>query len=121
MLRGWMGKGPSDEDIEWAKQKALDLVGNWLERFDAVVIGPGLGRDPLVHSTVRSVARQLPRSPASFQGLDFHTPRPLSLWLLPQYHKPWFVVFLSFILLVCWFVLTYFWWAPGGEKLLEVR
>jgi hypothetical protein len=30
------------------KDKVLADVGKWLERFDCIVIGPGLGRDPLL-------------------------------------------------------------------------
>lgn len=30
------------------KEKVLAEVGKWLERFDCIVIGPGLGRDPLL-------------------------------------------------------------------------
>ncbi len=32
--------------------KAVSAVDHWLERFDVVIVGPGLGRDELVHETV---------------------------------------------------------------------
>ena len=40
-----------------ARQRAaaVQAIEPWLDRFDAVVIGPGLGRDPLVLSTVAEV------------------------------------------------------------------
>jgi ATP-dependent NAD(P)H-hydrate dehydratase len=34
------------------RQRAVDAVGPWLERFDVLVVGPGLGRDPLILETV---------------------------------------------------------------------
>ena len=41
------------------KQKILDkslgAVMHWLERFDTVIIGPGLGRDEMVHHVVIEV------------------------------------------------------------------
>ena len=37
------------------RDRALAAVDPWLHRFDAVVLGPGLGRDPLVLSTVAEV------------------------------------------------------------------
>lgn len=41
-----------EEEISGLKDKVLAEVGKWLQRFDCIVIGPGLGRDPilLVHS-----------------------------------------------------------------------
>lgn len=35
------------------KDKVLAEVGKWLERFDCIVIGPGLGRDSIL--LVRSI------------------------------------------------------------------
>jgi hypothetical protein len=50
-----------DEGIKAdAVKKAVKAIGHWLERFDAVIIGPGLGRDELVHDTVVEVLRSFP-------------------------------------------------------------
>ena len=38
-----------------AVQRAVEATNHWMERFDVVVIGPGLGRDKLVHETVIQV------------------------------------------------------------------
>jgi ATP-dependent NAD(P)H-hydrate dehydratase len=35
--------------------KAVGAIQHWLPRFDVMVIGPGLGRDPWVHATVTEV------------------------------------------------------------------
>lgn len=35
--------------------KSLGAVLHWLERFDTVIIGPGLGRDEMVHQVVIQV------------------------------------------------------------------
>lgn len=40
---------------EFAQRQAVRDIGQWLDRFDAVVIGPGLGRDHFVLSTVAEV------------------------------------------------------------------
>lgn len=34
------------------RQRAVDAVAPWLERFDVLVVGPGLGRDPSILETV---------------------------------------------------------------------
>lgn len=46
-----------EQEIGDLKEKVLADVGQWLERFDCIVIGPGLGRDPIL----------LVRSNANFQ------------------------------------------------------
>ena len=38
-----------------ARQRAVAAIKPWLDRFDAVVVGPGLGRDPLILDTVAEV------------------------------------------------------------------
>ena len=38
-----------------AVRTAVRATSHWMERFDVVVIGPGLGRDELVHETVIQV------------------------------------------------------------------
>ncbi len=37
-----------EEDRAEVKEKVMEEVGKWLERFDCIVIGPGLGRDSLL-------------------------------------------------------------------------
>ena len=46
---------PTTQGQEQARQQAVQAIEPWLDRFDAVVIGPGLGRDPLILSTVAEV------------------------------------------------------------------
>ena len=36
--------------------KALGAIKHWLERFDTIIIGPGLGRDEMVHYVVKEVS-----------------------------------------------------------------
>jgi ATP-dependent NAD(P)H-hydrate dehydratase len=47
------GDAPVDAEL---RQRAVAAIESWLDRFDAVVVGPGLGRDPLTLSTVSEVA-----------------------------------------------------------------
>lgn len=35
-----------DEDRIFLFNKAISEVDKWMERFDCLVVGPGLGRDP---------------------------------------------------------------------------
>lgn len=42
-----------EEERTKLKEKVLADVGKWLERFDCIVIGPGLGRDSIL--LVRSI------------------------------------------------------------------
>lgn len=37
-----------DEDKKSISKKVLAEVDKWMERFDCLVIGPGLGRDPFL-------------------------------------------------------------------------
>lgn len=39
--------------------KALGSIKHWLERFDTIIIGPGLGRDEMVHYVVIEVFKLL--------------------------------------------------------------
>ena len=51
--------------------KSLASIKHWLERFDTIIIGPGLGRDEMVHHVVIEV-----------------TPvvcAPLTCWLSPSF------------------------------------
>ena len=43
-----------------AVERAVSATNHWMERFDVVVIGPGLGRDALVHDTVIQVHEGAP-------------------------------------------------------------
>ena len=36
-------------------KEAVEQITHWADRFDCMVIGPGLGRDELVHDTVKQV------------------------------------------------------------------
>ncbi len=38
--------------------KSLGAIKHWLERFDTIIIGPGLGRDEMVHHVVIEVSPQ---------------------------------------------------------------
>ena len=51
---------------------AFQAINHWLPRFDVLVIGPGLGRDPWVHDTVVQ-ATALPQNqiPACFCRTPF--------------------------------------------------
>ncbi|GAB2266512.1 hypothetical protein Dimus_001516 [Dionaea muscipula] len=54
--------GVRDEDKPSLSSKVLSEVQKWMERFDCIVIGPGLGRDPLLLDCVSKImkhARQL--------------------------------------------------------------
>lgn len=37
-------------------KEAVDQIRHWADRFDVMVIGPGLGRDELVHTAVKEVS-----------------------------------------------------------------
>lgn len=37
-----------DEDRSFILEKVLAEVDKWMERFDCLVVGPGLGRDPFL-------------------------------------------------------------------------
>ena len=43
------------------KKKILDrgfgAIQHWLPRFNVMIIGPGLGRDEMVHDTIKQVLR----------------------------------------------------------------
>lgn len=51
--------------VHWREQEpgpqvreAVAAIEPWLDRFDAVLVGPGLGRDPLILFTVAEVGGQ---------------------------------------------------------------
>lgn len=37
-----------DEDKKSISAKVIEEINKWMERFDCLVIGPGLGRDPFL-------------------------------------------------------------------------
>lgn len=37
-----------DEDKSHVTERVLSEIDKWLERFDCLVVGPGLGRDPFL-------------------------------------------------------------------------
>lgn len=43
------------------REEAVAAVDAWLDRFDAVLVGPGLGRDPLTLATVAEIMRGVRR------------------------------------------------------------
>ena len=43
------------EEAAAAVKEAVGAMNHWMPRFNCVVIGPGLGRDELVHDTVKQV------------------------------------------------------------------
>ncbi|KAJ7532924.1 hypothetical protein O6H91_13G025900 [Diphasiastrum complanatum] len=45
----------AEKEKEEIKQKVLEEVEKWLPRFDCLVIGPGLGRDPLILDCVAAI------------------------------------------------------------------
>ncbi|KAI3715420.1 hypothetical protein L6452_22402 [Arctium lappa] len=46
-----------DEDITTSLNKVLIEVDKWMERFDCLVIGPGLGRDPFLLDCVTDIMK----------------------------------------------------------------
>ncbi|XP_058757752.1 ATP-dependent (S)-NAD(P)H-hydrate dehydratase-like isoform X3 [Vicia villosa] len=51
-----------DEDKKIISSKVLAEVDKWLERFDCLVVGPGLGRDPFLLDCVSEVIRHARQS-----------------------------------------------------------
>ena len=49
----------SDDKKQKIYDKALGAIKHWLERFDTIIIGPGLGRDEMVHYVVKEVSSYL--------------------------------------------------------------
>jgi len=50
-------QGGLPEQQQRLQREAVVAIEPWLDRFDAVVVGPGLGRDPLTLATVAEVTR----------------------------------------------------------------
>ncbi|XP_054806650.1 ATP-dependent (S)-NAD(P)H-hydrate dehydratase isoform X2 [Prosopis cineraria] len=51
-----------NEDKESVSNKVLAEVGKWMERFDCLVVGPGLGRDPFLLACVSEIMRHARQS-----------------------------------------------------------
>lgn len=51
-----------EEDRKLISRKVLDEVDKWMERFDCLVIGPGLGRDPFLLDCVSDIMRHARQS-----------------------------------------------------------
>ncbi|GAB4819250.1 hypothetical protein N2152v2_006296 [Parachlorella kessleri] len=50
-----------EEEKRQSQQRAVDAIDKWLDKFDVVVVGPGLGRDDLILSTVAEVMGRVRR------------------------------------------------------------
>ncbi|KAL6970379.1 ATP-dependent NAD(P)H-hydrate dehydratase [Sarracenia purpurea var. burkii] len=51
-----------DEDKKSISEKILAEVEKWMERFDCLVVGPGLGRDPFLLDCVRNIIKHARQS-----------------------------------------------------------
>ncbi|KAL6191132.1 hypothetical protein ACLB2K_037524 [Fragaria x ananassa] len=51
-----------DEDKSFILEKVLGEVDKWMERFDCLVIGPGLGRDPFLLDCVSNIIKHARQS-----------------------------------------------------------
>ncbi|KAK4790144.1 hypothetical protein SAY86_017448 [Trapa natans] len=47
-----------DEDKSCVTQRVLAEIDKWLERFDCLVVGPGLGRDPFLLDCVNEIIKR---------------------------------------------------------------
>ncbi|KAJ0034571.1 hypothetical protein Pint_24890 [Pistacia integerrima] len=63
--------GLSDEERRYISSKILAEVDKWMERFDCLVIGPGLGRDPYLLECVSEILKHARQSnvPIVIDGL----------------------------------------------------
>ncbi|KAL4420236.1 hypothetical protein ABPG77_011060 [Micractinium sp. CCAP 211/92] len=55
------GAQQDEERAQKRREEAVAAVDAWLDRFDAVLVGPGLGRDPLTLATVAEIMRGVRR------------------------------------------------------------
>ncbi|XP_074562556.1 ATP-dependent (S)-NAD(P)H-hydrate dehydratase [Curcuma longa] len=46
-----------DDEKASVSAKVLSEVGKWMERFDCIVVGPGLGRDPFLMDCVKDIVK----------------------------------------------------------------
>ncbi|KAM0966300.1 hypothetical protein ACFX2C_022078 [Malus domestica] len=51
-----------DEDRSFISEKVLAEVDKWMERFDCLVVGPGLGRDPFLLDCVSNIMKHARQS-----------------------------------------------------------
>ncbi|XP_037497405.1 ATP-dependent (S)-NAD(P)H-hydrate dehydratase isoform X2 [Jatropha curcas] len=51
-----------DGDKKYMSDKVVAEVDKWMERFDCLVVGPGLGRDPFLLDCVSEIMKQARRS-----------------------------------------------------------
>lgn len=51
-----------EDEKESVSSKVLTEVGRWMERFDCLVVGPGLGRDPFLLDCVSEIMKLARRS-----------------------------------------------------------
>ncbi|KAH6808844.1 pfkB-like carbohydrate kinase family protein [Perilla frutescens var. frutescens] len=51
-----------DEDKKSISSKVIEEVDKWMERFDCLVIGPGLGRDPFLLECVSNIMKHARQS-----------------------------------------------------------
>uniref|UniRef100_A0A1J3H0B0 ATP-dependent (S)-NAD(P)H-hydrate dehydratase n=1 Tax=Noccaea caerulescens TaxID=107243 RepID=A0A1J3H0B0_NOCCA len=56
----------SEEDKRKVQEKVLGEVDKWVERFDCLVIGPGLGRDPFLLECVSKIMNLAKKSNVPF-------------------------------------------------------
>ncbi|KAJ0092577.1 hypothetical protein Patl1_25438 [Pistacia atlantica] len=63
--------GLSDEERRYISSKILAEVDKWMERFDCLVVGPGLGRDPYLLECVSEILKHARQSkvPIVIDGL----------------------------------------------------
>ncbi|KAL4451921.1 hypothetical protein ABPG75_007583 [Micractinium tetrahymenae] len=59
--QGQQAQQEMERQRQQKKEEAVAAVDAWLDRFDAVLVGPGLGRDPLTLATVAEVMRGVRR------------------------------------------------------------
>lgn len=74
----WQQGREGDQTQQQRRNEAAAAVDAWLDRFDAVLVGPGLGRDPLTLSTVAEIMRGVRR-----RGLPMVVDAD-GLWLVNQ-------------------------------------
>ncbi|KAL3648935.1 hypothetical protein CASFOL_005338 [Castilleja foliolosa] len=69
-----------DEDKESISDRVIEEVDKWMERFDCLVIGPGLGRDPFLMDCVSHIMNHAKKSNVPMvidgDGLFLVTNRP---------------------------------------------
>ncbi|KAG5560099.1 hypothetical protein RHGRI_003404 [Rhododendron griersonianum] len=58
----WIFNLIQDEDKKSISERVLAEVEKWMERFDCLVVGPGLGRDPFLLDCVSNIIKHARRS-----------------------------------------------------------